>query len=80
MRNPKTLICHLTDGSIRYTLYSGHSSSGMPHSLSNLQCQLPVDKIFPEETKEDFVKRVIDIINKKSVCRVIKEIDCHIVF
>lgn len=78
--NPTTLICNLTEGSIRYTMYGGHSSSGMGHSLSNLQCTLPVDKISDKETKEQFVQRVIDTINQKSVCRVVNQVSTEITF
>jgi hypothetical protein len=52
----------------------------MGHALSNLQCHLPVDKENDAETKKQFAKRVIDTINKKSVCRVVKEISTEINF
>ena len=74
MGNSLTLICNLVEGSIKYTLYSGHSSSGTPFSLSNLQCTLPVEKISESETKEQFVQRIKDTINNKSVCRVVNEV------
>lgn len=72
--NPQTLICNLVEGSINYVFYGGHSSSGTPFSLSNLQCTLPVDKISENETKEQFVQRIKDTINNKSVCRVVNEV------
>lgn len=78
--NPSTLICNLKEGSISYTLYGGHSSSGMGHSLSNLQCTLPVDKISESETKEQFVQRIKDTINQKSVCRVVNQVSTEITF
>lgn len=78
--NKKTLICRLVNGSISYTFYGSHSSSGLPFSISNLQCTLPVDKISEKETKEQFVKRVIDIINNKSVYRVVNQVSTEITF
>jgi len=78
--NPKTLICNLNEGSISYVQYGGHSSSGTPYALSNLQCTLPVDKISDKETKEQFVQRVIDTINHKSVCRVVNRVSTELVF
>lgn len=78
--NKKTLICRLEEGSIRYTLYGSHGSSGIGFSLSNLQCELPVEKLSPEETKEEFVRRVVRNINWKSVCKVVKEVDCNVTF
>lgn len=72
--NPATLICNLVEGSIGYVFYSGHSSGGTPYSLSNLQCTLPVDKISETETKDQFAKRVKDIIRDKSVYYVVNEI------
>jgi hypothetical protein len=72
--NPKTLICNLVEGSIKYVFYGGHSSSGTPYAISNLQCTLPVDKISESETKEQFVQRIKDTINNKSVCRVVNEV------
>lgn len=78
--NPKTLICNLKEGSISYVQYGGHSSSGTPFALSNLQCTLPVDKVTEDETKEQFVQRVIDTINQKSVCRVVNRVSTELVF
>ena len=73
--NLSTLICRLEDGSIRYTLYSGIQSSGTPESLSNLQANLPIEKANKKETKEEFVKRLINIINEKSVRTVINQVE-----
>ena len=78
--NPKTLICKLVEGSIDYNFYGGHSSSGTPLSLSNLQCTLPVDKLTENETKKEFVQRVIDTINNKSVCRVVNQVSTEVTF
>jgi hypothetical protein len=78
--NPKTLICNLKEGSISYVFYGGHSSSGSSFSLSNLQCTLPVDKLSDKETKEQFVQRIIDTINQKSVCRVVNQVSTLITF
>ena len=78
--NPKTLICNLKEGSISYVQYGGHSSSGTPYALSNLQCTLPIDKVTESETKEQFVQRVIDTINQKAVCRVVNRVSTELVF
>ena len=78
--NPKTLVCRLDEGSIIYILYGSHGSSGTPFALSNLQCTLPVEKLNSKETKEQFTKRVINIINTKSVCRVVHQVDCEVKF
>lgn len=78
--NPKTLICNLKEGSIRYTFYGSHGSSGTPFTLSNLQCTLPVDKISEDETKEQFVQRIIGTINHKSVYRVVNEVSTEVTF
>ena len=78
--NRKTLVCHLKDGSISYVFYGGHSSSGTSFSLSNLQCTLPVDKLTETETKEQFVQRIIDTINNKSVCSVVNQVSTEITF
>ncbi len=80
MGNPKTLICRVEGGSVHYSLYGGHGSSGTAFSLRNLQCELPIEKLTPDETKEDFVRRVVRNINWKSVCKVIKEVDCNVTF
>jgi len=80
MGNPKTLICRVEDGSVHYNLYGGHGSSGMGLSLSNLQCTLPIEKLSKKETKEEFVKRIVRVINYESVCRVVKQVDCNVTF
>ena len=78
--NKQTLICKLKEGSISYTHYGSHTSSGTPFSLSNLQCNLPVDKISDDETKEEFNQRIIDELNNNSVCRVVNEVSTQITF
>jgi len=80
MGNSKTLICRVEGGSVHYNLYGGHGSSGTGFSLSNLQCTLPIEKLSPKETKEAFVKRIIDEVNYNSVCRVVKQVDCNVTF
>ena len=65
--NPKTLVCRLTEGSIRYSLYGGHSSSGTSFAVSNLGITLPIDKLHEEETKEEFTNRIKETINKSSI-------------
>jgi len=80
MGNSKTLICRVEEGSVHYNLYGGHGDSGIGFSTRNLQCTLPIEKLEPKETKETFVKRIIDEINYNSVCRVVKQVDCNILF
>ena len=73
--NKKTLVWRLTDeGSLKYIHYGGWGSSGMGFSLSNLQCDLPLEKLFDEQTKGEFVEWLIDIINNQSVYKVDKEV------
>jgi len=78
--NKKTLICKLVEGSITYRLYGSHTSSGTGFSLSNLQCNLPVDKRNDFETKEEFQQRVINEVNDNSVCRVVNQVSTQITF
>tara|TARA_R100000664_G_scaffold9849_1_gene16384 strand:- start:250 stop:639 length:390 start_codon:yes stop_codon:yes gene_type:complete len=73
--NLATLVCNLNAGSIDYNYYDGHSSSGCPLALSNLQCVLPVFKEDDKETKEQFTDRVENIINRDSVRRVINRVN-----
>ena len=75
MDNKKTLVCRLTDeGSLKYIHYGGWGSSGMGYSLSNLQCDLPLQKKYDSQTKDEFVEWLIDIVNNQSVYRVDKEV------
>lgn len=74
-KNLSTLVCNLNAGSIDYTYYSGHSSSGCPLALSNLQCVLPVFKEDDKETKEQFTDRVENIINRDSDRRVTNRVN-----
>lgn len=78
--NKKTLICKLIEGSITYRFYGSHTSSGTAFALSNLQCNLPVDKLNDFETKEEFQQRVIDEVNNNSVCRVVNQVSTEITF
>ena len=77
--NRSTLLCHLINGSIKYTWFIGWSSNGLGKSISDFPCKLPIEKITPNETKEEFVKRLIKTINSSS-CNVINEIDTNITF
>jgi len=78
LQNPfgylSTLICFLDEGNIKYTLYTGTNSSGTREALSNLQCNLPLEQTHPNETQEQFVNRIINIINTQSVRRVIHQV------
>ena len=76
-----TLICTLKDGSIDYDFYSGYMSSGQGQSLSNLQCTLPIEKQSDQETKEQFVKRLIKVINNESIYyKLFHEVDTNVKF
>lgn len=85
MRNKKTLVCYLNNGSISYSHYSGWSSSGITLALSNMQVGyrnrsvLPVENLYGE-TKEEFTNRVIDMINNDSVVSVVKEVNIEVKF
>ena len=72
--NKSTLICRLEDEAIQYVFYQGVMSSGIGLSLSNLQCDLPIEKEYPNQTKEQFKGALIKIINDKSVKKVIHDV------
>mgnify|MGYP000624278980 CR=1 FL=1 len=80
LREHRILICKLIEGSITYRFYGSHTSSGTAFALSNLQCNLPVDKRNEYETKEQFQQRVIDEVNNKSVYRVVNQVSTEITF
>ena len=63
-----------------YRFYGSHTSSGTAFAVSNLQCNLPVDKRNEFETKEQFQQRVIDEVNDNSVCRVVNQVSTEITF
>lgn len=91
-RNKKTLIGQLKDGSIIYTFYGGHGSSGVGFSLSNIQyydlvngrinwkrhANLPVDTL-EDETKEQFKERVKAMLNNSTIGS-IKEVKTNVTF
>ena len=76
MGNLKTLICTTDENGIYYSMYGGVGSSGMGFAVSNIQfytiidgntkwlkyASLPIDTKLGD-TKEDFKKRVIDMLN-----------------
>jgi len=93
MGNKETLICRLKNGSLKYSLYGGHGSSGTPFSLRNIQYyevtnggnirwlrdeSLPVEAL-PNETLEEFKKRVINKLNN-STSKVIREVSTNVSF
>ncbi len=92
MKNKKTLVCNLINGSIKYAFYGSHGSSGTPFALSNIQYydvvngnmnwkrgrSLPVDTL-QGETKEDFKYRVKDMLNNSTVS-VVGEVSTNITF
>ena len=90
--NAKTLVCRLVNGSIKYSFYGGHGSSGTPFALSNIQyydivngnmawkrnASLPVDTL-EGETKEQFKQRVKDMLNNSTVS-VVGEVSTNVTF
>lgn len=77
--NKSTLECKLINGSIKYSYYSGTSSSGIPLALSNLQCSLPVDNK-NKMSKQAFKEMVRHIINNESTRRVVNEVETEVTF
>ena len=73
-RNPETLVCRLDNGAINYIYYSSHTCGGTPLALSNLQCDLPIEKLNDTETKRQFTDRLVDVINVQSVAKVVNEV------
>ena len=90
--NAKTLVCLLANGSIKYSFYGRHRSSGTPFSLSNIQyydivngnmawksnASLPVDTL-EGETKEQFKERVKAML-KNSTVDFVKEVNTNVTF
>ena len=90
--NAKTLVCRLVNGSIKYSFYGGHGSSGTPFSLSNIQyydivngnmrwkrnASLPVDTL-EGETKEQFKQRVKAMLNNSTI-KVVGEVNTNVTF
>jgi len=90
--NAKTLVCLVVNGSIKYSLYGGHGSSGTPFSLSNIQyydivngnmnwkrnASLPVSNL-EGETKEQFKERV-KVMLKNSTVNFVKEVNTNVTF
>ena len=92
--NAKTLVCLVVNGSIKYSFYGGHGSSGTPFSLSNIQyydivngnmrwkrnASLPVDTLgYEGETKEQFKQRVKAMLNNSTV-KVVGEVNTNVTF
>jgi hypothetical protein len=85
-------VCLLVNGSIKYSFYGGHGSSGTPFSLSNIQyydivngnmnwkrnASLPVDTL-EGETKEQFKQRVKAMLNNSTV-KVVGEVNTNVTF
>jgi NADPH:quinone reductase-like Zn-dependent oxidoreductase len=80
--NKKTLICRLTDGSIKYTLYGGWGDSGINFSLSNIYLKfskhLPVENL-PGETKDEFIQRVWDTL-EDSTYKPVRNVNVNVEF
>lgn len=81
MGNRYTLICRLTNGSIRYTFYGGHGSSGMGFALSNHfrgNSELPMENN-EGETLDQFKQRVRSVV-RKTTLSVVKEVSTKVTF
>ena len=90
--NAKTLVCLVVNGSIKYSFYGGHGSSGSGFALSNIQyydivngnmvwkrnASLPVDTL-EGETKEQFKERVKAML-KNSTVNFVKEVNTNVTF
>ena len=90
--NAETLVCRLVNGSIKYSLYGGHGSSGMSFSLRNIQyydivngnmawkrdASLPVSNL-EGESKEQFKERVKAML-KNSTLKFVKEVSTNVTF
>jgi len=90
--NAKTLVCLVVNGSIKYSFYGGHGSSGTPFSLSNIQyydivngnmawkrnASLTVCNL-KGETKEQFKERVKAML-KNSTVNFVKEVNTNVTF
>lgn len=90
--NKETLVCRLVEGSIKYSFYGGHGSSGTGFALSNIQfynivngnmvwkrgSSLPVDTL-KGETKEQFKERVKAMLNN-STDKVVGEVNTNVTF
>ena len=91
-KNKSTLVCNLVDGSIKYSFFTGTTSSGTPLALSNIQFydkannniiwkrshSLPVDTLH-NETKFQFKCRVKDMLYN-STHRVFNEVKNKVTF
>lgn len=80
MNNKSTLISRLENGEIKYSYFSGWSSSGTPLALSNLHINLPIDKEYEEETQDEFILRVLNLIQEFSPYKVFKVVETNIKF
>ena len=75
MGNKLSLTCHLTDnGSLKYQLWGGWSSGGIPNALSNLGCDLPIEKHKPDQDIGNFKHLLKRTINEESFCSVVHEV------
>ena len=79
-KNKKTLVCLLENGSIKYSYYTGHSSSGIGQFVGDIGCTLPVFKEREDETAEEFKDRLVKLINEKTNKKVVREVDVNIKF
>ena len=75
MGNKLSLTCHITDNrSLKYQLWGGWSSSGTPNALSNLGCDLPIEKHKPDQDIGNFKHLLKRTINEESFYSVVHEV------
>jgi len=85
MKNKKSLVCYLKDGSLKYSHYTGWATSGIVLALRNMQVgykngsNLAVENL-PGESKEQFTNRIVYMINSDSVCNVVNIVNTEVKF
>ena len=85
LKNKRTLLAILKDGSIHYTLFTGWANYGTGCSLDDLQVgidhnsQLPLDNSM-ELTVQEWKDHLVDIINNDSVYSVDRVIPNKVTF
>ena len=91
-KNAKTFLCILKNGSISYTMYGGHGSSGVGFAISNIQfyemkngrinwlrnASLPVENL-ANESLEEFKERVLSML-RYSTAKVVRVINTNVTF
>jgi len=80
IRDKSTLVAHVKNGYINYTMWGGWTSDGTLFSLANLgtrnsrEWNPPLPVTTKEKTKEAFVKELINTINDETFYTVLDEV------